>query len=368
MATTKTKNAAPREDAPPPQPVTALAPTRMPLAPGIAKEYGIEPAQWRVLLDQIFPSAKTPEAILMALEYCRARKLDIFKKPVHIVPMWSTAHGREIETVWPGISEIRTTAARTGEYAGLDAPVFGPMKKTVFTGRIKKWEERQQVWKDVEVEVTYPEWASIVAYRIVKGVRVPFHAILYWEETYARISPSEVPNAMWEKRPVGQFLKCLEAAVLREAFPEGIGSDYAAEEMEGRTIEMAGPAVADAIAAAARISAPPPPPPPDKKTEEPKPDPAKPIPDDEVNAFLDKIDLDLRECTTTDEVEGVFVRLQVEAKLDGREEALDEAYRIREKHLTRTTPEDEPGDGANPTAEERPFPGDEPMPGKGKSK
>ena len=41
---------------------------------------------------------------------------------------------------------------------------------------------------------------------------------------------------MWEKRPIGQFDKCLEAA-LRKAFPEEVGSMYAAEEMEGRVID-----------------------------------------------------------------------------------------------------------------------------------
>ena len=72
--------------------------------------YEVSEQSWRVLTEVTFPSAKTPEAIMMALDYCRTRKLDIFKKPVHVVPMWSAALGRSVETVWPSIMEIQTTA------------------------------------------------------------------------------------------------------------------------------------------------------------------------------------------------------------------------------------------------------------------
>ena len=41
---------------------------------------------------------------------------------------------------------------------------------------------------------------------------------------------------MWQQRPYGQLGKCAEAAALRKAFPEEIGNDYTAEEMEGKVI------------------------------------------------------------------------------------------------------------------------------------
>ena len=34
---------------------------------------GIDEAKWRVLSEMTFPSARTPEALVMVLEYCRAR-------------------------------------------------------------------------------------------------------------------------------------------------------------------------------------------------------------------------------------------------------------------------------------------------------
>lgn len=211
-----------------------LNPPSMPLNPSIEKEFGITVSTWRVLVDQIFPNAQRPEAIEMALAYCRERNLDIMKRPVHIVPMYSSALKRMVETVWPGISEIRTTASRTGLYAGIDEVVLGPMVTHNFEGKTGGKDSR-----DVKKTVTYPEWASVVVYKMVAGVRCPFHTKIYWLETFAGIGKTGVPNDMWGRRPIGQFDKCLEAAALRKAFPEELGSTYAAEEMEGRDIDHA---------------------------------------------------------------------------------------------------------------------------------
>jgi hypothetical protein len=53
-------------------------------------------------------------------------------------------------------------------------------------------------------------------------------------ETYARQGASELPNSMWAKRTRGQIEKCAEAGALRKAFPEELGNEYSAEEMEGQ--------------------------------------------------------------------------------------------------------------------------------------
>jgi hypothetical protein len=46
---------------------------------------------------------------------------------------------------------------------------------------------------------------------------------------------------MWRRRTRGQLDKCAEAAALRAAFPEELGNDYSAEEMEGQVIDHAPP-------------------------------------------------------------------------------------------------------------------------------
>lgn len=198
-----------------------VPPTRLTLPVSVGQRFNIDPVAWKALVEAIYPNATSVDSVVMALSYCEARKLDPFKKPVHIVPVWSTAANKMVDTVWPGISELRTTAMRTGLYAGKEKTVFGPM-----------------ITKDLGgVEVTFPEWAQVTVYRMVEGAgRCAFEGPqVFWLESYATAKRDTMqPNAMWRRRAIGQIDKCAEAAALRTAFPEEIGGEYAAEEMEGQ--------------------------------------------------------------------------------------------------------------------------------------
>lgn len=197
--------------------------------PARAKDaFGVSPGDWMALVDAVWPSAKTTEGVELALAYCRARRLDPFKRPVHIVPVWNSKLGREVESVWPGIGELRTTAARTGQHAGYDEATFGPDETRTFKGVVGKG----QYAKEVEKTVTFPTWAQVTVYRLLGGQRVAFPGPkVWWLETYATMGASDVPNEMWETRPRGQLEKCAEAAALRRAFPEEVGSEYIPEEI-----------------------------------------------------------------------------------------------------------------------------------------
>lgn len=178
------------------------------------KRRNINGQTWKVLQETIFPNA-SDASIIMAIDYCKVRNLDILKKPVHIVPIWNKEQKRYIDTVWQGISELRTTAMRTGQYAGCDETVFG----------------KDITQKVGNVEITFPEWAQVTVYRIIAGQRVPFNGgKVRWLETVATTKDG-APNSMWKQRPYGQLEKCAEAAALRKAFPEELGNEYAAEEM-----------------------------------------------------------------------------------------------------------------------------------------
>lgn len=202
--------------------------TSQPRLPYPGERTGCTPAQWRVLTDAIFPSAKSAASIVLALQYCAARKLDVFKRPVHVVPMWNSALRQEVETIWPGINELQVTAARTGQWAGMDHPEWGPEITRTFRGQDK--DKRAN-----EVTLNYPEWCSVTVYRMIAGQKCGFAEPVYWMESYAKSSKwSEVPNAMWQQRVRGQLHKNAKAASLRAAFPEEAGNDYTAEEMEGK--------------------------------------------------------------------------------------------------------------------------------------
>lgn len=219
---------------------------RLPMPQAAAAE-GIDHRKWAVLVEAIYPNARTPEAIMLAWAYCKARGLDPFRRPVNIVSMYNSTLGRNVETVWEGINGIEANAAKTGQWAGMDPPRWGPDVTEVFSGSIerKDWDSGRKTTRQVEVTVTYPEWCEITIYRKVDGERCAFTEIVYWREAYATLKGTDVPNEMWAKRPRGQLHKCAKAAVLRAAFPEVAG--YAAEEMEGRDIK-AGGAVIDTTA------------------------------------------------------------------------------------------------------------------------
>lgn len=185
------------------------------------------------LKTSLYPGA-TDDSVDMVLAYCRAGGLDPMTKPVHIVPMWvpekkqgtrviSPAGMRDV--IMPGIELYRTKAHRTGEYAGQDEATFGPTIEENLGG----------------LNVRYPEWCSVAVYRLVNGNPVRYSAKAYWLESYAtQKRDSDAPNAMWKKRPFGQLEKCAEALALRKAFPEAVGAQPTAEEMEGRVIDGEG--------------------------------------------------------------------------------------------------------------------------------
>lgn len=218
---------------------------RLPYPKALGEYAGIDSRQWGVLIDAVWPGAKTVEGVCLAISYCKARNLDPMKRPIHIVPIYSKALGREIEGIWPGIAEVRITATRTGVYAGKDAAEFGAEILKTF----RYVDDRNDSVKK-ELEVIFPEWCRVTVYKIVHGQRCAFVGPkVYWAETYATESRfSEIPNEMWADRRSGQLEKCAEAAALRAAFPEELGDTYVAEEMNGKVIDGA---PSGAIAAAA---------------------------------------------------------------------------------------------------------------------
>lgn len=198
------------------------------------------------LKTSLYPGA-SDGSVDMVLAYCQAGGLDPMTKPVHIVPMWIPEKkegnrvvrpGQMQDVIMPGIELYRTKAHRTSEYAGQDEAEFGPTVSEKLGG----------------VDVRYPEWCKVTVYRITAaGVR-PYSAKAYWLESYATAKrDSDAPNAMWKKRPFGQLEKCAEALALRKAFPEAVGAQPTAEEMEGKSLVIEGqsaPAIAPAAIAA----------------------------------------------------------------------------------------------------------------------
>lgn len=180
-----------------------------------------EDALVEVLSGSLYPGAER-NSVVMVLAYCQAAHLDPMLKPVHIVPIWNSKSKKMQDTVMPGIGLYRIQAARTGQYAGISDPEYGPPITAKLSG----------------VDVTYPEWCRVTVKRqMSNGLVAEFTANERWLENYATASKdSAAPNAMWKRRAFAQLAKCAEAQALRKAFPE-VGSAPTADEMEGKIFD-----------------------------------------------------------------------------------------------------------------------------------
>lgn len=176
-------------------------------------ERNIDIAVWNTLQNSVFPGAKD-ESILLAVDYCKARKMDILKKPCHIVPMpvkdAKTGNSSWRDVIMPGIYEQRITAFRTGQMAGQEEPQFGE--------------------SITHLGVTAPEWCKVTVYRFINGERCAFSHTEYFSEACATTKDGKI-NSMWTKRPRGQLAKCAEAGALRKAFPDELGGVITADEV-----------------------------------------------------------------------------------------------------------------------------------------
>ena len=137
--------------------------------------------------------------------------LDPFAKQIYAIK-----RGGRV-TFQTGIDGFRSTAERTGEYAGSDEPEFGPDQNG------------------------HPEWARVTVYRMKNRTRFGQPATAYWAEFHPGGN-----QPMWQKMPRNQLAKCAEALALRKAFPYVLSDIYTPEEME-----QAGPGDSGALVQAA---------------------------------------------------------------------------------------------------------------------
>lgn len=187
-----------------------------PQLPAPVVRRGISEAQWLTLMNNLYPGASGP-SVIMVWDYCAARKLDPLKKPCHIVPMKVKNQAGDYvwrDVVMAGIYEYRTTATRTGQYLGHTIPVYGEiveyagvMAPATCSMTVKRWNPDAKMVAEYPVELLF---AEVVGTKDGKA------------------------NQRWAKAPRQMLTKCVEAAALREAFPDELGGTHTADEMEGQ--------------------------------------------------------------------------------------------------------------------------------------
>ena len=113
-----------------------------------------------------------------------SRKLNPFARQIYAI------RRKQGETtvmiIQTGIDGYRSIAARSGDYGGSDEPIYGP---TISSG-----------------EMSHPEYVKTTVYKVVKGLRVPFTGVAYWDE-FAQSFNGKLGD-MWKKMPRNQLSKC----------------------------------------------------------------------------------------------------------------------------------------------------------------
>lgn len=185
-----------------------------------------------VLKNSLYPGAQDA-SVNMVIGYCKATGLDPMLKPVHIVPIYDNKTKSMRDTIMPGIGLYRTIAARTGQYAGVSEPEFGPDVEHVFEEETY-YDAYSKTNKVVPaMKLTFPAYCKITIRKIMEnGTIAEFSATERWLENYATASKNvKHPNAMWARRPYAQINKCVESQALRKAFPE-VGAQPTADEIQ----------------------------------------------------------------------------------------------------------------------------------------
>jgi phage recombination protein Bet len=199
-------------------------------------EMGHTKEQWQTLTQHLFPNARSIQSIWLVVKICKAKNLDPLSRPYHIVSMWDTKTQDYIDTIWPGVGLYDIQASRSGKYAGKDPAQYGPNKKFSF---LPTDIGRQKGGKEIVVEA--PEWCTVTVYKMIDGQRLAYTSDPIYFEEYVQIvkgnnAKAGQPNDMWRTKLRSQMAKCARAAILRSTFPEFVGFEPTAEEMEGRDI------------------------------------------------------------------------------------------------------------------------------------
>lgn len=153
---------------------------------------GFSTEEYKMIRDNLAPKGTSPEELKMFLMLCQRKGLDPFQKQVYLIPR-RDKDGSVRLVVQASIDGYRAIAARTGEYAGNDDPIF-----------------------DNEL---LPQKATVTVYRIVKNMKCAFTASARMEQ----YKPKDSRMAfMWEKMPHAMLGFAAERLALRKGFPEAL--------------------------------------------------------------------------------------------------------------------------------------------------
>lgn len=176
-------------------------PTSAPLASPQGATFGDMTEEQVRLLKSIgkFPQDASPDEVKFGLSVAKRLNLDPFRRQIRFVRFSSQEPIEPFVT----IDGLQAVAARTGQLAGIDPPLF----------------------EQGEDPAGPPISASVAVYRLIHGQRFPFIAIVRWSEFVRRNREGKV-NRTWSEMPFHMLGKVARSHALRMAFPEDLSGLY----------------------------------------------------------------------------------------------------------------------------------------------
>ncbi len=174
--------------------------------------------QIEMIKKTIVPADASVPEINWFLGQAKRTGLDPLGKQIYLM-LFKDGRGNKRPVVHIGIDGYLLIADRSGAYAGMDDPVYGPMIPDKYNDEAYE----------------HPEWCKVTTYKIVQGVRVPFTSACYWDEFY----PGASRGFKWRSSPRHMLAKCTKGQVLRTAFPKEFAGTYTTAEIDKMQSEEA---------------------------------------------------------------------------------------------------------------------------------
>lgn len=164
------------------------------------------------------------------LAFCEAKNLSPLTKEVYLSSYTNRKTGEVTYTPIVGIEGFQKIAARTGRFAGVDAPRFDERSNGTF-----------KTSAEIEMSSKLPISCTVTVYAIVAGIRCPFSATLLFKEYYPAVASGGGAFSKAKTMPLTMIAKCARAAALRIAFSElgGLNIEEEIHAMKGATISDA---------------------------------------------------------------------------------------------------------------------------------